>query len=322
MKKLFFFAAVASVMLTACTSENEEAKVLDSSPLRLSTQNITGLTRAGQSVQLAQFAANENVGIFLAEDGGSGAVTTGTNVTTYDQPLTYVTAIDGETCNLTNVQYWPTDGNGLYIYGVYPLAAATAAAAYDATSVEFTVQTDQSDDDDYKLSYLMTGVPTAGNPVARQKAAVPMTFTHLLTKIDINLSPGLDFVANDMAGATVSILNTKPTATFSVQSTSATVVSTSSTTSITAGTGAATSAIIVPQKLEHSTNFIQVTIGGGNYIYKLPETTDAEDNSTTFAAKTKYTYNLTVNKTGLVLTSSTITAWEEGGSTSGTAELQ
>lgn len=58
MKKLLFFAAVASVMLTACSSENEEAKVTDSSPLRLSTQNITGLTRAGQSVQLAQFAAN------------------------------------------------------------------------------------------------------------------------------------------------------------------------------------------------------------------------------------------------------------------------
>lgn len=319
MKKLFFFAAVASVMLTACTSENEEAKVLNSSPLRLSTQNITGLTRAGQSVQLTQFAANENVGIFLAEDGGSGAVTSGTNVTTYAQPLTYVANGSGD---LTNEQYWPTDGNGLYIYGVYPLAAATTAAAYNAEGVSFTVAADQSDDASYKASDLMTGVPTvpsatpeaAPNPVTRTSSAVPMTFTHLLTKIDINLTAGDGFEEDDMDDAEVSILNTKPTTTFSVQSTDVTAAD-GTAAPIVAGTGAAKSAIIVPQALASGTSFIQVTIGGGNYIYKLGA-------ATTFDAKKCYIYNLTVKKTGLVLTTTEITDWGEGGTASGNAELQ
>ena len=52
-----------------------------------------------------------------------------------------------------------------------------------------------------------------------------------------------------------------------------------------------------------------------NYYYKL--TADI-----TFAAHTKYTYNISVKKTGLVLTSTTITDWLPGTSTSGSAELQ
>lgn len=309
MKKLFFFAAAASVMLAACSSDNEEVKVAENSPIRLSTQSLTGLTRAGQSVQLTQFAANENVGIFLAEDNVGTAVTTGTNVTTYSQPLTYVADGAG---NLSNTQYWPQDGNGLHIFGVYPLAAATTAAAYNATGVSFSVAADQSNDAGYKASDLMTGLPTAGNPVARTTSAVPMTFTHLLTKIDVNLTAGSGFTQTEMDNAVVSILGTKPTTTFNVQN--ATIGAASGTAAIVAGTGAANSAIIVPQEVAAG-NFIQVAVGGGNYIYALTA-------ATTFDAKKCYIYNITVNKTGLVLTGTTITGWDAGGSASGSATLQ
>lgn len=309
MKKLLFFAAVASVMLTACSSENEEAKVTDSSPLRLSTQNITGLTRGAQDLQLGQFAANQQVGIFLVEDNAGTPVTSGTNVTVYTNPLTYVADGNGA---LANTQYWPTDGNGLHIWGVYPLAAATTAAAYNATNVSFSVQADQTADADYMASDLMTGVPTAGNPVARTTSAVPMTFTHLLTKIDVNLTAGDGF--SSVSSAVVTILNTKPSTTFNVQNTTVGAAS-GTATAITAGTGTATSAIIVPQTVTNGNNLIQVAIGGGNYYYKL--TADV-----TFAAQTKYTYNLTVNKAGLVLTATTITPWTDTAAVGGTAELQ
>ena len=330
MKKLFFFAAAASVMLAACSSDNEEATVAEKSAIRLSTQSLTGMTRAGQSVQLVQFAADENVGIFLAEDNAGSPVTSGTNVTTYAQPLTYVADGAG---NLANTQYWPQDGNGLHIFGVYPLAAATAAAAYSATGVEFSVKADQSTNSDptigdanYKASDLMTGLPTLPlvNPVARTTANVPMTFTHLLTKVDVNLYAGDGFTDAQMADAVVSILGTKPTTTFSVQSTDVTEA-TGTAATIVAGKGTAgidvntktyygTSAIIVPQEVAAG-NFIQVAVGGGNYIYKLGA-------ATTFDSKKCYTFNITVNKTGLVLTTTQITAWEDGGAANGNATLQ
>ena len=312
MKKLFFLAAAASVMLAACSSDNEEATVAEKSAIRLSTQSLTGMTRAGQSVQHTQFAADENVGIFLAEDNAGSPVTSGTNVTTYAQPLTYVADGAG---NLANTQYWPQDGNGLHIFGVYPLAAATAAAAYNATGVTFTVAADQTSDANYKASDLMTGLPTSGtNPVARTTANVPMTFTHLLTKVDVNLSAGEGFTSTEMDAAVVSILGTKLTTTFDVQST--TVGAASGTAApIVAGTGTTNSVIIVPQAIAANTSFLKVTVGGGDYIYKLPA-------ATTFAAQTKYVFNITVNKTGLVLTTTQITAWADGGEADGNATLQ
>jgi len=312
MKKLFFLAAAASVMLAACSSDNEEATVAEKSAIRLSTQSLTGMTRAAKDVQLTQFAADENVGIFLAEDNAGSPVTSGTNVTTYAQPLTYVADGAG---NLANPQYWPQDGNGLHIFGVYPLAAATAAAAYNATGVTFTVAADQTSDANYKASDLMTGLPTSGtNPVARTTANVPMTFTHLLTKVDVNLSAGDGFTSTEMDAAVVSILGTLPATTFSVQSTAVGAAS-GSATDIVAGTGTTNSAIIVPQTIAAGASFIKVTVGGGDYIYKMGADTD-------FDSKKCYTFNITVNKTGLVLTVTTITDWVNGGATAGDATLQ
>ena len=328
MKKNLFLIAVATAVVAACSSDLDEASVVESCPVRLCTDGLTGMTRAGLGVQLTQFVNGQQVGIFLAEDNGNGSpVTSGTNVTTYDQPLTYVADGSG---GLANTQYWPQDGNGLHIYGVYPLAAATAAAtkaaatdveAYNATGVSFTIQADQSTNSDptigdanYMLSDLMTGLPTDGNPVARTDQNVPLTFTHLLTKIDVSLTAGSGFTQAELADAVVSILGTKPTTTFNVQNATVGTASGDATT-ITAGTGAATSAIIVPQALAADASFIQVAVGGGNYIYKLPA-------AITFASSTKYTYNLTVSKTGLTLSGTTITPWNSVAPIDGTAELQ
>ena len=310
MKKNLFLIAVATVMVAACSSDLDETSVVESCPVRLCTDGLTGMTRAGQSVQLTQFVADQQVGIFLAEDNG-GPVTSGTNVTTYGQPLTYVADGAG---NLSNEQYWPQDGNGLHIFGVYPLAAAETAGAYNATGKTFSVQTDQTADANYMASDLMTGLPTAGNPVDRTPSAVPLTFTHLLTKIDVSLTAGSGFTTAEMANAVVSILGTKPTTTFNVQNATVGTASGDATT-ITAGTGASTSAIIVPQALAADASFIQVAVGGGNYIYKLPA-------AITFASSTKYTYNLTVSKTGLTLNGTTITPWNSVTPIDGTAELQ
>ena len=309
MKKLFFFAAVASVMLTACNSDNEEAKT--ESPLRLSTQNITGMTRAAQDVQLTQFESGETVDIFLVENVGGTATLGGGNVTGYTQPLVYTTGTSGA-LTPPEAQYWPQDGNGLFVYGVYP---AGSAATYNAEGVSFTVAANQTDATNYKASDLMTGAPST-NPVARTvpTSDINLTFTHLLTKIDVNLTAGAGFVAGDLTSAVVSILNTKPTTTFSVQSTDVTAAD-GTAAPIVAGTGAATSAIIVPQTVASGKNLIQVAIGGGDYYYKL-------DAAKTFDAHTKYTYNLAVTKAGLELTSTTISPWDNGGSTSSTAELQ
>ena len=311
MKKLFFFAAAASVMLAACSSDNEEATVAEKSAIRLSTQSLTGMTRAAQNLQLTQFDESENVSIFLVENVGGTQTPSGTNVTSYTNPLAYTTGASGALTPAAD-QFWPQDGNGLFIFGVYPASAVTPSTAYNATGISFSVAANQSTDANYKASDLMTG--TAANPVIRTTAAVPMTFTHLLTKVDVNLTAGDGFTDTQMADAVVSILGTKPTTTFNVQDDIVGAASGDATT-ITAGTGAANSAIIVPQTIVAGASFIKVTVGGGDYIYKMGADTD-------FDSKKCYTFNITVNKTGLVLTVTTITDWVNGGATAGDATLQ
>lgn len=312
MKKLLFFVAAASMMLAACSSDNEEVKVAEKSAIRLSTQSLTSMTRAGQSIQLTQFDADENVSIFLVEDVNGTQTPSGTNVTTYSNPLAYTTGAAGALTPAT-AQYWPQDGNGLFIFGIYPASAVTSSTAYNGTGISFSVAADQSTTAGYKASDLMMGAPTSGNPVTRTTSEVPMTFTHLLTKLNVNLTAGDGFTQAEMANAEVSILGIKPTTTFGVQGTAVTEGS-GDATNIAAGAGASTSAIIVPQTVMAG-NFIKITIGGGDYYYALTA-------NKFFASQTLYTYNLTVNKTGLLLTATTITDWADGGESDGTATLQ
>ena len=311
-----FLAAASSMVLAACSKDN--GQIIDDGQIRLSTANVISETRsADQNLQLTQFANNEKVDIFLVENVNGTATLSGTNVTSYTQPLQYTASGEGG-LSITNAQYWPTSGNGLFIYGVYP---SGSASAYTETAKEFSVKTDQSTDANYKASDLMTGVP-ASNPVSRTTSAVPLTFKHLLTKVNINLSKGDGFSDDEFSSIKVSVLNTNPNATFSVTGQTAEASTTKTTVQdITAGTGLSASslkcsAIIVPQTLNANTNFIKVEVGGGSYIYKL----DSSDK--TFEGKKVYEYNITVSKTGLEVSSS-ITAWTSVGSaTSGTATLQ
>lgn len=323
---LIIAAASASLALTSC---NKDDIRYDDGQLRLSTANIISETKAGTDLQSTQFASGEKVGIFLVEDGGSGSpATSGTDVTVYNSGAALEYTADGSG-NLTNVQYWPTNGKGLYIYGVYPMAAVTNAGKYDAQNVSFSVKGDQSSDDGYKASDLMTGVP-ASNPVTRTTSAVPLTFTHLLTKIKITLKPGVGFdgtagSASGLSNVTVSILGTKIATTFSVGSKTNLAAASGEVTPIVACTGQscesggsiACAAIIVPQTVLSGSEFIKVEVGGGSYVYKL------DNSDKTFEGQKVYEYEITVKKTGLTVTSA-ITDWTTVGSgtTTGEAVLQ
>ena len=312
MRTSLSFLAVAALLTMASCSDDEVTGEGSRHLLRLSTANIISETRAAdQSLQLEQFASGSKVAIFLAESVGNSPTTEGDNVTKYTQPLEY-TANGSGGLTITKAQYWPTSGNGLHIYGVYPYSAVSTSTTHNSTDISFSVKGDQSSNDDYNASDLMTGAPSS-NPVTRTSDAVQVKFTHLLSKININLSVGAGFNAGDLSSAEVYIQNTKPTTTFNVQNTTLGTAS-GTAADITVCTGTTGSAIIVPQTVEQGKAFIKVEVGGGEYIYNL-------GSETTFDGQKQYTYNITVAKTGLTVTS-TINAWAGSSSSSGTASLQ
>lgn len=301
MKKNMIFAAIAALALTAC-SNDDEIKVGGDNAILLTSSLDVAETRAATDIQTSAFDAGETVDVYITEHNG------GNNPTTYPQPIEYTTGAGGA-LTVGTQYYYPTSGNGVNIYALYPATAETGKL--------FTIAEDQSTDANYKASDLMYGKP-ATNPVSPSANAVNIKFTHLLSKVTINLKPGENVTSLD--GAKVELIGVKPSTTLTASKDGCSIGAASGTaTSITVMTATETvtsgSAIIVPQTLPEM--FLQVTLGGATLTGKL------STGEPTLVAGNAYTYDITVNMRGGALEiEGSITPWNNGGTNSGTVNPQ
>lgn len=248
-------------------------------------------------------------------------------------PNNVLTAGDGGVLTDGTPMYFPETGNKVDIYAIHGNWESTALTDFwnkeQTHSVEKDQRTGQGTDGYAKsdLVYARTmDASRAGNPTT-----VNLTFTHLLSKVEVVLVQGEGYPNINK----VEILNTKLDAKFTPAKAEENITVTVSGTEgenpieidkdLTSKTNAAgndeskknlNEAIIVPQNLAEGTPFIRVTTNeGGALIYKLKK-------ETTFAAATKYRYTVTANLTGLEVTA-TITPWTpETGDDNGTAEME
>ena len=318
------FAAIAALALTACSNDDEVKVGGDNAILLTSSLNVAE-TRAATNIQTSAFDAGETVDVYITENEP------GTNETHYNQPILATTKTGGAldlqdgpyyyptSGNGVNIggaldlqdgpYYYPTSGNGVNIYALYPATAATGEL--------FTIKEDQSTDANYKASDLMYGKP-ASNPVSPSANAEDIQFSHLLSKVTINLIAGANVTSLD--GAEVKLLGVKPSTTLTADINGYSITAASGdATPITVMTATETvtsgSAIIVPQTLPAM--FLQVTLGGATLTGKLdsgaPELTPGNE----------YTYNITVNMRGGALEiEGSITPWDDGGTDIGTVNPQ
>lgn len=304
MKRQLIFAA-AALALAACSNDenlsNEPTAIRLSSSLSVQETN----TRAATDIQGTAFDANQNVDVYINE-----VVTAGQTVTTtYGTGglLVYETA-ENNGMTPPTPQYFPSSGNGVTIYALYPSSSeafgdGNGYAATESTTT-FTVQTDQSGDDKYMLSDLMYGKPSS-NPVARTSSPIALSFNHLLSKVTITLKSGDG--SPDLDGAVVSLLNVNPTTALSASTTSGSIsAATGTNKEITVMTASASSltgsAIVPPQSFTADSQYIKVKLAnGGELFYTLPD-------AVTLNGGKEYKYEITVNLTELQVTS-TIVGW-------------
>lgn len=301
MKKNMILAAIAALALTACSNDDEVKVGGDNAILLTSSLNVAE-TRAATDIQTSAFDAGETVDVYITENNG------GNNPTTYPQPIEYSTAAGGA-LTVGTQYYYPTSGNGVNIYALYPTTTKAGEL--------FTIKDDQSTDANYKASDLMYGKP-ASNPVSPSANAVDIQFSHLLSKVTINLIEGVNVTSLD--GAKVELIGVKPSTTLTASKDGCSIGAASGTaTSITVMTATETvtsgSAIIVPQTLPEM--FLQVTIGDAVMTGKL------STGAPTLTAGNAYTYDITVNMRGGALEiEGSITPWKDGGTNSGTVNPQ
>ena len=302
MKKNMIFAAIAALALTAC-SNDDEIKVGGDNAILLTSSLDVAETRAATNIQTSAFDAGETVDVYITEHNG------GNNPTTYPQPIEYTTGAGGA-LTVGTQYYYPTSGNGVNIYALYPATAATGEL--------FTIKEDQSTDANYKASDLMYGKPATNNPVSPSANAVDIQFSHLLSKVTINLIAGENVTSLD--GAKVELLGVKPSTTLTAGINGHSITAASGdATPITVMTATETvtsgSAIIVPQTLPEM--FLQVTLDGATLTGKL------DSGAPVLTAGNAYTYNITVNMRGGALEiEGSITPWDDGGTDSGTVNPQ
>jgi len=307
---------LATVALLACDRENiPGAQESDPVEIRL-TSAMQLLTRAAYtSTQSAQIVSGEKVYVWADE------VKTPATEYIHAWELT----ADGSGNFSASRKNYPNSGNPIDVYALHGnFTGITAETTTFPASVTHTVAADQTTGfaESDLLYASATGLP-------RQKTAHALTFSHLLSKIEVYLVAGTGTTDTELETATVTIQNTVPTATLTLSKSAAPTVAvtadpvqaiaarlqteTDQTVLIESVAQPAhrfAEAVIVPQWVNtthasggNPVDFITVTIGSASYNAQINKE---------FTGGNKYTYNIIVNKSGITLTSS-ITPWIDGG---------
>ena len=289
------FGAVSMLSLTACSSDDNES--VDNNIIRISTQIANGpdasATRAAADIQSTAFQNGETIKIYAVDNQS-------TSTKIIDN------AIYTQGSGFTASYYYPANGHTIDIYGIYP-----STLTY-MTSNSFSVQDNQYAEADYKASDLMQAQSI---DAARKSEAQALTFNHKLSKIIVNVKKDASVV--NAESVDLQLLNVKKTVNLSYSPSftvaldnsatpgAVTIVPTDNRLALSADF-AAVAAIIPPQTIAATTQFIKVHLNsGGEYIYAVPA------GGITFAAGTVYTYNITVGLYGITVSTS-IANWTPG----------
>lgn len=333
MKKILLLALVAAT-LTACSSDSEapQAPVASKQPIVLGTGMPT-MRSNKQDLQKTELEAGTTVGVYIYFKDEK---TTNTTYTYGYKNIAYtVSGTGGDLSIVTSTEqpYYPdVKTQNIDIYAFAPRATTytgtdelTGLTAQDV----FTTKADQTAEADYRASDFVWGKLADRSAPTTAGTKQEIIMNHMLSKVNINIAAGDGVNFTSLSGAEIKLNGVKlegtvnlTTGAVSLSSAATNTPKTVTLTSSTSDTGKladnttncyTSSAVVIPQDIAAANDFIEIKLSNGStYKYKTTATT-------TFASKTKYTYDITLSVAGIELTT-TISDWTDGGTTSGSAE--
>lgn len=296
---------IAAFALSGCSKEGDMADNNPGSEIRL-TSSVQVQSRAAGTAPDTQIANGEKVAVYVDEAASPATQLYGNNVLTADGNG----GLSGGTA-----MYFPASGNNVDIYAFH--TNARLESDFPTTRIEHSVADDQTSG--YVSSDLLYAVRKG---VSRSTPEVDLTFYHLLAKVAVVLKPGAGMTANHLDGAVVTIESTYLKAYFipqkvdltehwvrsdmivPIETTPAAITIPTATTADFSSVARYGEGIIVPQPIKAGKPFIRVKLANGSILtYKL-------DTYTHFETGKKYTFQITVNLTGLTATA-TIGDWDK-----------
>lgn len=285
---LLLTIAVASSIWAGCSNDTDEMSYWNGEIL-LSSGITVQQTRATFNPD-TQIAADQQIGIYVSKVDDETATYTGyANVSA-------IAGGDGTFRGYSTSLFYPQSGKGVKIASYHPYDSGIVDA-YD-----FVVATDQSVLASYYQSDLLYA---AEGEYARAKTPHNLTFAHKLSKISCTLTPGAG--SPSVTDATVTIMNVEKAIAFNRITGALSPTTNPVAADVKLGVAGA---IIAPQTVAKGSLLLRVTLsaaaGGGELFYILPD--GATDPDLVFTTGSVYHFNITVNLSGLTI-SSTIDPW-------------
>ena len=291
MKKIAIYSiALITTGLVACKNDEVTMPAENNQETVISLSGSILQTRATTEIQSAALSLNNKVGAFgVATEGTLGNHTN--NQYTVGQNGTLV-AVGSE------MSAKKVSTVSIYAYAPYD-------AAWTLGSNTFTVESDQSTE----AGYLASDLLHAKTENVNASNTVSLGFAHKLSQLVVKLNNSDNI---DLSGATVSVMNTLPSATLNAQ-TGELGEAAGNAVEITGAKNVNTNntyVVIVPQTVAAGTSFIKISgVGEKNLVATLGA-------DQVFEGGKKYTMTVTLGEAGAELTigSITLSDWTDGGS--------
>lgn len=237
--------------------------------------------------------ANDKIGIFMLDNGTSNITENNANRQYIFSGTQFAPAIENEI-------YFPVSNTKVDFVSYYPYK--TEYALGTPIVLNLTNQSDIS-----KLDLLYAKSNNGGAGYSKSGATnVPLTFDHKLSKIIIKPVAGLGLNPLDATWTNMNVLiqGLNSICMFDLRTGFLSLPSTPSPMiPFTRIAGVSYELIAIPHEYVQAYSFSFIfQIGSNNYVFNSPA-------NERFEAGKEYTYNVTINKTGLVLDNVTINSW-------------
>ena len=297
----YLFLGMVALAFAACNNE----EVINDGPV--AAQVSAGIEGVQTRAAGPNWDSNAQIGISC-----SGGKTTYTNVL-------YTVSDVSSGSFASDAPIYFQDLKEVTFSAYYPYAAAGGTIEKTITA------TDQEAEAQKKIDYMFA----SGAKASKQNPSVKFTnerdtdarFTHRMSQLSFTFNQGADTDLTNMADFTISGL--KMEGTFNTENGTASVTNTAQAAELkitetpSASDTYTRSLILFPQQVENGKFNLSLTLGGETYKTEL----SVPNGGTDLTAGNKYTYTITVKKTEIVVSQSSIEGWGDGGDGNGTAEM-
>lgn len=286
-QKIFLPLVIISLFIISC-EKGFVSKMLE----------IKGVLSSQTKVNDIGFENSDVIGVFVVDYSG---IVPGTLLVSGNHAdnvaLTYSSSGDSWIPQTGHEIWWNDETTHIDVFGYYPYnSTVSSVSAYD-----FTVDKNQSS----LMAFIRSDFLWAKNSnVVSLTNPILLTFEHKLAKLNFSLIPGTGYTSAEFAGLSKSVKITGVYISAYINMTSGVPLINTSWAKDTItpyGSGVSWRAIIPPQTVDETSNFLLLNIGGVEYRYSVERV---------FMPGNQYNITLVVGKSALNVNVNSVTPWQ------------